>query len=184
MHQAQAHQAVDGFEHVNAVPPCDGDAGRAADSSAAFQYPSDHLGWQLGNGHADDGQRHDGRAAHGVDVGQRVGSGDAAEVVRVVHDGREEVGGGHQRLLVVQAVDGGVVAGLGAHQQLGRHQALRRACQNLAQQAGCNLAATPSAVRELGKLDVFSNHGRGIVHGGVIVPAMPLFHLFSTGVFP
>ena len=38
-----------------------------------------------------------GRAAHRVDVGQRVGGGDAPEVVGVVDDRREEVDGLHDR---------------------------------------------------------------------------------------
>ena len=38
-----------------------------------------------------------GRAAHGVHVGERVGRGDPAPVVRVVDDRGEEVGGGDER---------------------------------------------------------------------------------------
>ncbi len=39
----------------------------------------------------DDVERRQRHAAHGVDVRERVGRGDATEIVRVVHDGREEV---------------------------------------------------------------------------------------------
>ena len=41
--------------------------------------------------------------AHGVDVGDRVGRGNAAEIVRIVDDGHEEIGGGDERLRVVDA---------------------------------------------------------------------------------
>ena len=43
-----------------------------------------------------------GRAAHRVDVGERVGRGDAAEVVRIVDDRREEIDRLHEREIVAQ----------------------------------------------------------------------------------
>ncbi len=55
-------------------------------------------------------EREEGTRAFRVDVGERVRRGDAAEVVRVVDDGREEIGGRDDRAIVVEAVDGGVVA--------------------------------------------------------------------------
>ncbi len=58
------------------------------------------------------------RAAHRVDVGQGVGRGDAAEVVRVVDDRREEVGGGHQSEVVAQAVNSSVVGRVKADKQV------------------------------------------------------------------
>ena len=82
--------------------------------------------------HADERQRQDRPPAHGVDVADRVGGGDAAEVERVVDDGHEEVGGGDQRLLVVELVDRGVVGGLDADQQLLRDRHRRRALEDLA----------------------------------------------------
>ena len=56
-------------------------------------------------------------AAHRVDVGERVGGGDATEVVGVVDDGREEVDRQQRREVVGQPVDGRVVAGLEAEQE-------------------------------------------------------------------
>ena len=43
-----------------------------------------------------DGKRRDGFTSHGVDVAQRVGRGDGAECVRVIHDRRKEIDGLHQ----------------------------------------------------------------------------------------
>ena len=105
---------------------------------------------QLVERHADQRQRHDRPAAHRVDVGDRVGRGDAAEVERIVDDRREEIGGGDQRLLVVQPVDRRVVGGLGADQQFRRHRKPPpSSLQDLGQHAGRDLAAAAAAVREL-----------------------------------
>jgi len=92
--------------------------------------------------------------AHGVDVGERIRGGNAAKVIRIIDDGREKVRRGHQRLLGVQPVHGRVVAGFGAHEQLGRHQALRRTCQNLAEQARRDLAAAATSMRKLRQSNV------------------------------
>ena len=73
-----------------------------------------HLGGELGGQHvtgpAEEVHRDDRGAAHGVDVGQRVGRGDPAERVRVVHDGGEEVRRQDQALAPGEADHGGVVA--------------------------------------------------------------------------
>ena len=64
-------------------------------------------------------QRGDGTAAHGVDVAQGVGGGDLAESVGVVHDGREEIDGLHQRGVGRDPVDAGVVGVIEADQNVG-----------------------------------------------------------------
>ena len=93
---------------------------------------ADLLDRELVDRHRHQGQRHDRPAAHRVDVADRVGRGDAAEVERVVDDRHEEVGGRDQRLLVVEPVDRGVVGGLDADHQLGRHDAADARAQDLA----------------------------------------------------
>src|SRR5258708_19663496 len=67
---------------------------------AARDDPLNHLDRHLVDRHTDDGEREDRLAAHRIDVRERVGRGDAAEVVGIVDDGREEIGGGDDRLLV------------------------------------------------------------------------------------
>ena len=61
----------------------------------------------------DEVERGDRRRAHRVDVRQRVGGGDAAERVRVVDDRREEVDGLHDRQVVGELDDAGVVGRVG-----------------------------------------------------------------------
>jgi hypothetical protein len=95
-------------------------------------------------------QRQQWRAAHRVDVGERVGRRDPSPVVRVVHDRSEEVGGDHDREVVAQPVHGGVVGRLHADEQVGvgrRPEALHEA-EHRAQVVGRELARAAGAVRE------------------------------------
>ena len=160
MHQAERDQAVDRLERIDRVAAGDRDAGLRAHRLAAFEDLADHAHRQLLERHADQRERHDRARAHRVDVGDRVGRGDAAEVVRVVDDRREEIGGGDQRLRVVQAVDRGVVRGLGADQKiLGQKPAQRHRREHLGQDRRRDLAAAAAAVAELGEANLF-----GCVH--------------------
>ena len=60
-----------------------------------------------------------GVPAHSVDIREAVGGGDGAVVVGIVHHRGEEIGGQHQRALLVQLPDGGIVRRAQAHQQVG-----------------------------------------------------------------
>src|SRR5574340_1134018 len=68
---------------------------------------------------------------------------------------------------IIEAIYGGVVAGLGAHQQFGWHGAKRRRGEDFGQNAGRDLAAAAAAVRELGQSD-FGVHGEGKAKIGVL----------------
>src|SRR5207245_5504562 len=101
--------------------------------------------------------------AHRIHVGNRVGGGDTAEVIRVVDDRHEKIGGRDQRLFIVELVDGGVVGGFDADHQLFRHRETARIFQDFGQHAGCDLAAAAAAVGKGGELDLrFGDrvHGR------------------------
>ncbi len=86
-------------------------AGLGGDRRAAFDDPREDLGAELFDREGGDVQRGQRRPAHRVDVAQRVRRGDAAEVVRIVDDGREEVDGLDECEIVAEAVDAGIVAG-------------------------------------------------------------------------
>ena len=162
---ADAHQAVDGLDRIDGMPAREWNAGLAAHRLAAFQDLRDHFVRQHVDRHAHDGQRHQRLRAHGVQVRQRVGRRDAAEVARVVHDGHEEVGGRDDGLAVVDAVDGGVVGRLGAHQQVGKDHGRQAALgQQCAQHARRDLAAAAAAVGQGGETGGEVGRGRG--HGG------------------
>jgi hypothetical protein len=93
----------------------------SAHGLATIQNGADGFHRQHIHRHADNGQRHDGCASHGVDVRQGIGGGNAAKVEGVIHDGHEKVGGGHNGLLVIQAIHRCIITGLGADQQLREH---------------------------------------------------------------
>ena len=148
VHQAQGHQAIDGLHRIDGVAAGNGDARRLADRGTASQDLANGLGGEHVDGHAHQGQRHDGGAAHGVHIGDGVGGGDAAKVERIVDDGHEEVGGGNQRLLVVELVDSGVIGRLDAHQQLRRQRHGGGGLEDVRQHARRNLAAAAAAMRQ------------------------------------
>ena len=97
----------------------------------------------------DEVEREQRRTPHRVHVGERVGGGDAAPVVGVVDDRREEVGGHDDREVVAQAVHRGVVRGVEPDEQVG---VLRRVAQAAheaehgAQIGGGELAGAAGAV--------------------------------------
>ena len=93
-----------------------------ADIFAAAQHRRDHIVRQHIDRHADQRQRENRLTAHRIDVGERIGRRNAAEIVRIVDNRHEEIGGGDDRLLIVQAVHGGIVGGLGADQQVGKRR--------------------------------------------------------------
>jgi len=84
----------------------------------AAQDLGDDLRRQVG-GEAADVECQHYLAAHGVDVAHRVGGGDGTVVVGVIHHGREEVERLDDRHLVVDPVDGGIVAHLQPDEQVG-----------------------------------------------------------------
>ena len=69
------------------------------------------------HGEPGNGESHDRLAADRVDVGQRIGGGNPAEIVWIIDDGHEEVGRRDHALFVVDLVNGRVIARLKSDQQ-------------------------------------------------------------------
>ena len=131
----------------------DGNARLGADFAAAGKDLTDLSGRQLVDGHAQNRQRHDRPPAHGIDVGNGVGGGDAAEIARIVHHRHEEIGGRNDAGIIVHLPDGGIVGGLGPDQKL------RKACHRLIGQSsrrteGASTAAA-AAMRQRGQSGMF-----------------------------
>ena len=94
-------------------------------------------------------------APHGVDVAHRVGGRDHPVEIRVVHDGREEVHRLDDRLLVVQSIDGGVVAPLQPDQEV-RVPVRADVRKNLVEVRRTQLGRSAGAGRILGEPDGFA----------------------------
>jgi len=136
-------------------PAGDGNARGLTHRDAARENLLNHLHAQLAQRHADNGERQQRARAHGIDVGQCVGGGDAPEVMRVIHDWHEEIRGGDNRLLVVQFVHRGIVAGFGADEQRRVRQATREFGENFRERRRCDLATAAATVRQAGQPDRF-----------------------------
>ena len=142
-------EPVDGLHRVDRVAAGNRDSRGRAHRFAAGEDPADRVDRQLVDRHAHQRQREERRAAHRVDVGDRVGRGDRAEVVRIVDDRHEEVGRRDDRLPLVQLIHGRVVGGLDPDQQRLRDGRTAGLGDDLLQHRGRDLAAAAAAVAEL-----------------------------------
>ena len=113
---AEHGQAVLGFGVVDGVAAAHQGAGLAHGVGAALQDGGGHRSAQL-LVECQQVECHQGLRSHRKHVGQGVGRSYASELVRVVHDGREEVDGEDCRRVVAQPVDRRVVARLEPEQQ-------------------------------------------------------------------
>ena len=138
-------QAELGFGVLDGVSTEDGNArlGRLV-LGAAQDLLEDHQRQTLVR-KTDDVQGEQRPGAHGVDIRQRVGRRDGPEAVGVIDDGREEVGGLDDGQLVAHPVDGGIVAGVHAHEH-GRVRRHRQLGQHLLQHLRAQLASAAHAV--------------------------------------
>ena len=123
--QAERDRAVDRLKGIDRMTARDRDPGRGAHRLAAGEDPADHLERQLVERHADQRQGEDRARAHGVDVRQRVGRSDAAEVERIVDDRGVDLGGRRIIKKKIEHVDRGGGVGLHSTRQVGRHGADR-----------------------------------------------------------
>ena len=83
---------------------------------------ADHLAGDFGRQYIDrpsqDGNRQQGRTAHRVDIADGIGSCNAPEVIRVIHDGHEEIGGGNDTPGLINSINGRIITGAVAHPEL------------------------------------------------------------------
>ncbi len=144
-------ESVDRFDGIDRVAARDGNAGARAHGFAAVEDAADRLDRQFVDGHPDERQREERRTAHRVHVGDGVGRGDHAEVVRVIDDRHEEVRRRYDGLPFVQLKDRRVVRGLDADEQFLRDQARSGVAEDLPQHGRRDLASAPAAMAELGQ---------------------------------
>ena len=142
-------EAVLRFGVVDGMTAADQRARGAHHVGAAVEHAREQLERQPLARPGDEVEREQRRAAHRVHVGERVGGGDAAPVVGVVDDRREEVGGHDDREVVAQAVHRGVVRGVEPDEQVGVLRRVAEAAHEAehgAQVGGGELAGAAGAV--------------------------------------
>ena len=106
---AHDRQPVFRLAVLHRVAAGDDDARLLRNVHSAEQHAPEHLLWQVLR-EADDVERKERSAPHGVDVAERVHRRDSAEVVGVVDDRWEEIDRLDYGQVVRQAVDGRIVA--------------------------------------------------------------------------
>ena len=117
VHQAEHGKAVLGLVVLDGMAAYHERPGLTHFVRAAAQHVSHHFSAHAA-GEGQDVERGDGLAAHGEHVGQCVCRGNGAELVRVVHHGREEVERQHSGVVLVHLPNRGVVCGVEAQQQV------------------------------------------------------------------
>src|SRR5207248_2272133 len=84
----------------------------------ALEDAADDIERYLVERHAEDGERHDRPRPHRIDVGYGVGRSDPAEIIGVVDHRHEEIGGGDDAKTIIDLPHRGIIAGLGADEEL------------------------------------------------------------------
>ncbi len=114
-HMAGDGQTKDRLRGINRVAASQRHASLGAHLAGTSQDFTGNCSGQQIDGPAQNGNGHHRRAAHGVDITDGVGSGDAAEIEWVVDNRHEEVGGADYALLGVKAKYGSVITAGIAH---------------------------------------------------------------------
>ena len=148
MHLAGDRHAVLRLGVVDRVPADDREPGGGGDVLPAGEELAEQFGGELVAVPADEVQREQRTATHGVDVGHAVRRGDSTPGAGVVDDRGDEVGRGHQGPVRVDLPHGGIVAGVGTHEEFGGVIVLHVA-HDVRQLARGELAASTGAVAEL-----------------------------------
>src|SRR5271168_4742791 len=79
-------ESVNRLHRINTMAAGDRNAGLLTYRLAAAQDLADRRVWQGVDWHADDRQRHQRAPAHRIDIRERVGGGNAAEIERIIDD--------------------------------------------------------------------------------------------------
>ncbi|OQC55939.1 MAG: hypothetical protein BWX52_01914 [Bacteroidetes bacterium ADurb.Bin013] len=118
VNDARHGQAENRFRYADAVSTGQGDPGLRANGTCSFNHLPRHRSRQFLQRPAQDGDGHQGRSTHGVNVRDSVSGSDPSKIIRVVHNGGKEIGGADDGFPAANVVYSRIVAGLVPHQQL------------------------------------------------------------------
>ena len=116
MHFTEGHHPVLRFLVVDGMPSKDECAGLSCHIPTASQRVAEQLEHLRVAGPPHEIQGKERRRAHGIDVAKRVGGGDGTKRVRVIDDRCEEIHAGHDRAIVRQPKDRGIITRGRTHQ--------------------------------------------------------------------
>jgi len=145
MHAARDGQPVFDLRVAHAVSAGNHRAGLVHDVGAPAQDVRKPVVVDIAVGVAHQVEGRQRLAAHRVHVAERVGGGDAAEVVRVVHQRREEIGRQDEGRVLVETIHARVVERLRPDEQVGMPLRAEPA-QHLRHAVLRQLAGSPGAV--------------------------------------
>ncbi len=147
-HNAGDRQAKNRLRGVNGVAPGQRNPRLLAGKASALDHLPGDLWRQRGDRPAEDRNRHDRLAAHGKDIANGVGGGDAAKVEGIIHDRHKEIGRADDAGPVAEIVHRRVIPRLIAYQQVRIDKFRLLAVQNGLQHLWRNFAsaACPVAV--------------------------------------
>ena len=128
------------------MSPGQGDARFRTGLTTALDYLTGGFRRQLIDRPAENGNGHQRRSAHGVNVADGVGCRNSSEGERIVHDRHEKVCCTDDGGSVAQVVNGGIVAFGVPNEQVGEGISRGGLCQNLVKDRRSNLATASRAV--------------------------------------
>ena len=153
LHQAVDGEAKDGLGRVDTVAAGQGDAGLPTGLSASVDHGLRDFSAELVDGPAEDGDGHQRRAAHGVDIADGIGGGDPAKREGIIDDGHEKIGGRDQAAAIAQIDHRGIILALMADQKPRIGKAGKLALQNGVENFGGDFATATGAMAVLGQTD-------------------------------
>ncbi|MNF89033.1 hypothetical protein D3C84_715380 [compost metagenome] len=165
-HQAGDGQAKDRFRRVDGVPACQRDARLVTHrTTAAYHFPGNFRRQHV-HRPAQNRYRHQGIAAHRIDVADGIGGGNSAEIERIVDDRHEKVGGRDHAAFLVNGIHRRIIARGIADPKL-RVEVLRPAAgQDHFQHLRGNLATATGAVAVLGQANRLAHRGTSLGQWG------------------
>ncbi len=157
VHQTGDGKAEDRFGRIDRMATSQRDACCVAHRATTGDDFAGDFRRQHVNRPTKDGDGHERVATHGIDVADGIGGGNATEIVGIVDDGHEEVGGRYHPAFLVDTVHRRIVTRSVADPQTRIEVLCATAGKNHVQHLGRYLAAAAGAVTVLGEADRFAH---------------------------